>query len=444
MNTILLIIQREYLVRVRKKSFIIMTILGPILLVSVYAVPFYLAMRDGEKRTIAVIDNSGLFGQKPENDRGLDFVPIQASLDTAKRSVQRDEYYAVLYIPREIAQDSTKRTVELFSNKGVSIDVESGVRAVIQNKIQDFKLRQANIDTKLLKQIESYRIKVNTTDLEAGKESNVGIATIAAFFLGFIIYMSIFLYGVQVMRGVLEEKTNRIIEVMISSVKPFQLMMGKIVGIGLVGITQFLVWILLSFGLAAGTSKVLGLDTAAAAQQNRAAQITATSSVLSDEEKTDMEQKQKAAKIFESLSNLNLPKLLAALLFYFLFGYLIYSALFAAVGAAADADTDTQQFVLPISVPLIFAIATSTYLIQNPDSSLAFWMSVIPLTSPIAMLIRMPFNPPTWEIILSMAVLIGGFLGTTWLAARIYRVGILMYGKKVSYKELSKWLFYKG
>lgn len=446
MQIILLIIQREYLVRVRKKSFLIMTILGPILLAAIYVIPAYLMIREGETRTIAVIDESGLFSKSFENNKNIHFAPIQVSLANAKEQVRQEKYYAVLYIPKSILEKTNSREVELFSKKGASIEVENKVRETIEKKIQDLKLRQANIDTELLKQIESYEVSVNTANLEAEneQESNVIASSVVGYISAFIIYISIFLYGVQVMRGILEEKTNRIVEVMISTVKPFQLMMGKIIGIALVGLTQFLLWLTIGFGISYGTAQALGVDRATVMKQVETRQPALSANPEFKQLKEAQDKPNAMAKMYKGLATINFPKIIACLLFYFLFGYLTYSALFAAVGAASDADTDTQQFMFPISMPLIFSIVIATYIVQNPDSSLAFWTSIIPLTSPIIMLIRLPFNPPLWEIILSMVMLVGGFLLTTWLAARIYRVGILMYGKKVSYKELSKWLFYKG
>ncbi len=446
MKAILLIIEREYLVRVRKKSFIIMTILGPILLASIYIIPAYLMMREGDKRTIAVIDESGLFTNSFENNKNISFMPIQMSLTEAKEKVRQEAFYAVLYIPKSITEKVDGRAVELFSKKGASIEVEDKVQETIEKKIQDLKLRQANIDTDLLKQIESYEVNVNTANLEAEKEqeSNVIASSIVGYISAFIIYISIFLYGVQVMRGILEEKTNRIVEVMISSVKPFQLMMGKIIGIALVGLTQFLLWLALGFGITVGTVQMLGLNQKTIMEQVESRQPGISNNQEFSKLKKAQNKPNMQAKIYKGFSTINFPKIISFLLFYFLFGYLMYSALFASVGAASDADTDTQQFMFPISIPLIFSIVIATYIVQNPDSSIAFWTSIIPLTSPIIMLIRLPFNPPAWEIALSMVLLVGGFLGTTWLAARIYRVGILMYGKKVSYKELSKWIFYKG
>ena len=257
----------------------------------------------------------------------------------------------------------------------------------------------------------------------------------------FLIYLSLFIYGTQVMRGVIEEKVSRIVEVIISSVKPFQLMLGKIIGVGMVGLTQFILWIVISIGLsmAGGTAMMktsmhnkqeqmaqmrhMGAGGAAAAQQVPAGEMTG---------------------VMQAIASIPIAYTLGCFLFYFLFGYLLYSAIFAAVGSAVDNETETQQFMLPITLPLIFTFALAqSFIINNPDSSLSIWLSMIPFTSPIAMMIRIPFGVPVWQLALSMLFMVLGFLFTTWVAARIYRVGILMYGKKASYKELAKWFMYK-
>jgi ABC-2 type transport system permease protein len=264
-----------------------------------------------------------------------------------------------------------------------------------------------------------------------------------------MIYMFIFLFGAQVMRGVIEEKTSRIIEVIISSVKPFQLMMGKIIGVALVGLTQFLLWIAFTFIIITAVqtafpqqfkktqTKEASITGKSVALPNETAP-TAPNTITADTGNDDMNE------IFEAFSSINLPVMIMAFLFYFLFGYLLYAALFAAIGAAVDNETDTQQFMLPITVPLILSLVVAQTVIQNPESPLAFWLSMIPLTSPVIMMVRIPFGVPTWEIALSAGLLILGFLGTTWLAAKIYRTGILMYGKKSNYRELWKWIRYKG
>jgi ABC-2 type transport system permease protein len=308
----------------------------------------------------------------------------------------------------------------------------------MENILQNKKLIAAGIDTAVLNNTKS-KINISAKQLtdDGEKDASIG-ATYAVGFLGaFLIYLSIFIYGAQVMRGVIEEKTNRIIEVIVSSVKPFQLMMGKILGIGAVGLTQFILWIVFS----------TGLTTLAASTLNTGKQLEKTEQTTNKENnKTDLspENGSAAQQFFHAANTIDFPYVISTFLFFFIGGYLLYSALFAAVGSAVDNETETQQFMLPITIPLIFTfIVGMNVIVNNPDSNLSFWMSIFPFTSPIAMMIRIPFGVPTWQLILSMVLLIIGFVCTTWVASRIYRVGILMYGKKVSYKELVKWFSYK-
>jgi ABC-2 type transport system permease protein len=434
MKKILLILQREYLVRVQKKSFVIMTLLGPLLIAAIYAVPVFLALRENKVRNIAVVDESGLLKDTFKGSKQLVFTPIGNSLQTGKQAVLDEKYYAVLYVPR-ISVDNPAG-IKLFSKKGISMEVEGAVERSLKKEIEDVKLQQAGIDKQVLERIDT-KVSVDTmnlTDGEGERDSSTGAAFVVGFAAAFIIYISIFIYGVQVMRGVIEEKTNRIVEVIISSVKPFQLMIGKITGIALVGLTQFLLWIIL--GTAISTAALSLLKSKDDVSQEQMDAALKESPAL--EQRANMPE-----KVIAALNTLNIPLLLGTFLFYFLGGYLIYSALFAAVGAAADSDTDTQQFMFPITIPLILSFVLAQYVIKNPAGPLALWVYIIPLTSPIIMMVRIPFGPPAWEIALSMVLLVLGFLLITWIAARIYRVGILMYGKKVSYKELGKWVFYR-
>ncbi|MDO1448451.1 ABC transporter permease [Rhodocytophaga aerolata] len=436
MGKILLILQREYLVRVKKKSFIIMTILGPLLIGGLYATVIYLAVSEGgsDKRTIAFIDESGLFNNTFESGRNLTFIPAVASLEQAKKEVLAEDYYALIYIPK--IDINSPQGIRMYSKKGISLEVQGTVERALKRAIEDKKLMDAGIDKQILKNIET-NVAISTLNLsedEGEKGSSSGTATAVGFAAAFIIYLSIFIYGVQVMRGVIEEKTNRIVEVIISSIKPFQLMLGKILGIALVGLTQFLIWIIFSLLISTTALSILGTDklqderVKAAMQPNMPAGDQVPAMVTN----------------FESaIATINFPLILSCFLFYFLGGYLIYSALFAAIGAAADSETDTQQFMFPITIPLILSFVLAQFVIQNPDGSMAFWLSMIPLTSPIIMMVRIPFGVPPIELVASMVLLLGGFLGITWVAARIYRVGILMYGKKVNYKELAKWVLYK-
>ena len=260
-------------------------------------------------------------------------------------------------------------------------------------------------------------------------------------FSGILIYFFIFLFGSQVMRGVIEEKTSRIIEVIVSSVKPFQLMMGKIIGIALVGLTQLLLWVVLTFSIVS----IFQVSFSGNLPSNKT-EILSTNNPLQqiDAEKNINLDNGKINEVFEAIFSIDYATIILSFIFFFLFGYLIYAALFAAIGSAVDSESDTQQFMLPITIPLIFSIVMAQVIIQNPDGPLAFWLSIIPLTSPIIMMIRIPFGVPAFDLILSMTLLVLGFIGTTWMAGKIYRTGILMYGKKVNYKELWKWLWYKS
>jgi len=442
MNTILLIIQREYLVRVKKKSFIIMTILGPLLIFGFYALIGLVAVSSIEQKTVEVVDESGLFKDKLANTKQLQFTYPNQSFAEAKKAFVKSKTDVLVYIPGNILDKP--RSLQLYAEKGVSFEVKSDIENAIEREIENIKLTQAGITRRVL---EDAKVKVDSETIslseEGEKESSAGAAAIIGGICAFLIYLSVFIYGTQVMRGVMEEKTNRIVEVIISSVKPFQLMLGKIIGVALVGLTQFMLWILLTIGLTSVGGSLLGSKLA-----SKGRETTQLQQNLSPDQKALQAELRKSdnpvAGVMKALSTLNIPLIIGCFLFYFLGGYLIYSALFGAVGAAVDNETEVQQFMLPITMPVIFSFIIAQFVLRDPNGSLAFWTSMIPLTSPIIMMVRVPMGVPTWELILSMVLLVLGFVGTTWLAARIYRVGILMYGKKVTYKELSKWVFYKA
>lgn len=301
------------------------------------------------------------------------------------------------------------------------------------------KYIDAGIDEQKLSTIKT-NVRVATKDLD-NNDKNVGIITALGFGSGLIIYLFIFIYGAMVMRGVLEEKTSRILEVIISSVKPFQIMMGKIIGVAMVGLTQLVLWIVLTSGVYMGVGAAMGIKDGSP-KMMPTTRIN-SEAVVDDQVPQKMDAQSAAfSEISGALSQINFTFLLSMFVFYFIGGYLLYSALFAAVGAAADAETDTQQFMMPVTIPLIIAYVASVNVMSNPQGNIAFWFSIIPFTSPIVMMVRLPFGVPAWQIMLSMVMLVLGFIFTTWIAGRIYRVGILMYGKKVSYKELWKWLRY--
>ncbi|MEO8795014.1 MAG: ABC transporter permease [Daejeonella sp.] len=437
MNKTLLIIQREYFSRVKKKSFLLMTFLVPTLFIAMYAVVIFIFIKGDDKvKEFRVLDESGVFVNKLQDKKNIDFKYINGSYSDAKKELIASEGDFLLYIPKNY---EAKNQIEIVSEKKPGLNIVGDVQDQMENVLQNKRLLEAGIDTSIINQAKAKVIiqaKQITEDGE--KDASVGATFVVGFVAAFLIYISLFIYGTQVMRGVIEEKTTRIIEVIVSSVKPFQLMLGKILGIGMVGLTQFLLWIILSAGLAtvAGTIMLKTDSSKAKIEQ------------MKNNPDQNLQQPDARTSAFlnfsEAADTVDFPYIIGTFLFYFLGGYLIYSALFAAVGSAVDNETETQQFMLPITLPLIFTfIIGMNFIVNNPDSNLSFWLSMIPFTSPIAMMIRVPFGVPLWQLLLSMSLLIGGFIFTTWVAARIYRVGILMYGKKTSYKEIAKWFMYK-
>ena len=437
MNKTLLIIQREYFSRVKKKSFLLMTFLVPLLFIGMYALVIFIFIKgDNSQKKIQVLDQSGVFGNKLSDKKNLDFITVKGTYESAKKQMLGSKSDFLLYIP---ADYETSKNIEIISEKKPGLNILGDIEKQMESILLDQRLIKAGIDTAIINQAKpSLSINARQITEEGEKDASVGASFVVGFIAAFLIYLSLFIYGTQVMRGVIEEKTTRIIEVIVSSVKPFQLMLGKILGIGMVGLTQFLLWIILSAGLAAvaGTLLINNDDTKAQVEQLGKDRMA---SAAANQQGPDM-----LMDFSKAAGTVDFPYILGTFLFYFLGGYLIYSALFAAVGSAVDNETETQQFMLPITLPLIFTfIIGMNFIVNNPDSSLAFWLSMVPFTSPIAMMIRIPFGVPAWELALSMFLLIGGFIFTTWVAARIYRVGILMYGKKTSYKELAKWFMYK-
>jgi len=444
MNKILIIIQREYLSRVKKKSFLILTFLTPILIAGIYAFMMWMMMKDDtEKRTIGVINESELV----EPVQSKDFTTFEyledVSFEEGKKLLDTKGYYALLKIPKDILES---QTAELFSFKQVTMEVKSEASSQIRGHIEKIKrskiIAEANMPD-LEQKLAATRTPISMKTIKFGddgeiRQSSTEIAMVIGFAMSFIIYMFIFMYGVQVMRGVIEEKSNRIIEVIISSVKPFQLMMGKIVGVAMVGLTQFLMWVILTGAIITIGSAIFlpGIDSQTLQQASSLTDLPAGTQGM-DQAQFNMMQ-----EILGTFDMGYIMSILGAFVFFFLAGYLLYSALFAAVGSAVDNETETQQFMLPISLPLVLAMYIGFAVAKNPESSLAFWGSIIPFTSPIVMLVRIPYGVPLWELLLSMSILIATFIFITWVAAKIYRTGILMYGKKVSYKEIWKWLRY--
>ena len=458
-----LIAQREYLTRVRKKSFIVLTLIVPLLLATFGFIIAKVASSDNASTDVVEVrDDSGLnVAGRLASTPQLRFETAVGTLAEAKKGFQKAKHDGLLVLPAGLDVEKPAG-VQFFGKGNISLKKQLAVESALNKAFSELKMQKSGLTQDQLDRLRS-KVDLHTISLdETGKEadSNALATSGTAYALALAIYFFIFIYGVQIMRGVGEEKSSRIMEVMLSSVKPFDLMMGKIVGIAAVGLTQFLLWGVLSFGVSSVVLPLLmgkmdkpktevvaappapGAAKASADDEPQSAAATFEKGVNAQKQQPMMTGRFKA---FEVLANLPLGTILFGFIVYFLGGYLLYGALFGAVGAAVDDQTDTQQFMFPITMPLILSyIVGVSVILRNPDGPVAFWMSMFPLTSPIAMVIRLPFGVPMWQLALSIFLLILGFLGAVWVAARIYRVGVLMYGKKVTYKELGKWIFYKG
>ena len=444
MNKIGLIIKREYTTRVRKRSFIVMSILGPILFASLMVVPALIAMsEDQEVKRIAVVDSSHLFMNVIPETEYLKFDYLEnARLNDIKQTYSTGGYYGVLYISHIVAFEPN--SVVFYSDKQPNLATKMHISKAMENYVRDQKLKTYEIENldNILKSVKT-RINIRTIKIsETGreKESHTGVAMAVGYIGGFLIYMFIFFFGAQLMRGVIEEKVNRIVEVIVSSVKPFQLMMGKIIGIAMVGLTQFMIWVVTTFLLVTLATTLIFPEMKMTATEQVISQDIMSSGPVEAKPEAKSEDMDEIMGFLSGLKDINFALTLGSFIFYFLGGYLLYGALFASIGAAVDNETDTQQFMLPLTIPLILALLVLVNSINNPDSAISFWFSIIPFTSPIVMMGRLPFGVPDWEVGLSMALLVVTFIGMTWLAAKIYRTGILMYGKKTSYKEIAKWI----
>jgi ABC-2 type transport system permease protein len=436
MNKILLIIQREYLVRVRNKTFILSTILTPLLFAGLITTVTVISVKNIDREKIAVIDNTGTMEGNITNTKALSF-EFPKGVDSTNYKAKG--YTALLYTP-----GGDNHGYKLVSKKQFGMVAESQLEDKINETLENQLLKSKyNVDVKDLeaerKRLGSAKIDQTYQEGSEVKKGNSGLAYGIGYGSGFLIYITLLIYGMMVMRGVTEEKTNRIAEVIISSVKPFQLMIGKIIGIGAVGLTQFLIWIILLVGLTAAATALLPHEALQQAQESTQQMPGGSMGAASG-----------AANGFADFTNTlgqaNWFLIISCFLFYFLFGYLFYASLFAAVGSTVNEDAqDAQSLQLPITMPIIVSIIIMMNAITNPSGSLATWASLIPFCSPIVMMARIPFGVPGtvpyWQLLLSMALLVGGFLFTTWVSAKIYRTGILMYGKKATWKEMLKWAF---
>ncbi len=440
MSKIGIIIKREYTTRVVKKSFILMTFLTPILFVGLIILPGWIAtLQDSTEKNIVVIDRTGLYRDVLVSNDVYKFDFVDKALEDVRGDcTDRKELTALLYITDDLSKNPAAAT--LYSEKQLSVELKTYIANILTKQVEEQKLAAYNIpDIKEI--INESKANLEIATIKWGSdgqetEASAELALVIGMASAMLIYMFIIMYGTQVMNGVMQEKTNRIVEVIISSVRPFDLMAGKIVGIALVGLTQFLMWVVLTLViLAVGSLFVNGtidLDSISNMEQ-----LGAMQGVSLNEAEMIMSE---GYKMFASFNWLRIGLLFVV---YFLGGYLLYASLFAAIGSAVDNETDASQFTMPITLPILLAIFAALYSVRSPDSSFAFWCSIIPFTSPVVMMVRLPFDVPTWEIVLSLVVLVLSFIGTTWFAGKVYRTGILMYGKKITWREMWKWVTYK-
>jgi ABC-2 type transport system permease protein len=437
MNKIGLIIKREYLTRVRKRSFLIMTFLGPILMAAIYIIPIMLALNSSdEKMRVAVVDESHWFEDRFNDTQKHTFVLMPGQpIDSVKEMVKSGIFDMALYVPP--TQLNIPSNAIVYSLRQVPMEVEAYISNVMEKEIEEQKLMANGVDPEIVNAVKTnVNLQIMRMDEKGNeKETFTKVQFTLGIILAMLVYMFIIFFGGQVMQGVAEEKTNRIIEVIISSVKPFQLMMGKVIGVSLVALTQFVLWVLLTGVFYVGFSAYVGISHPDMLSQG----TVMTQEITSN----DIMSNEGVQSILQIAQSIDFGTIITCFLIFFILGYLLYATLYAAIGSLVDNNTDSQQFTLPITVPLIIAIISSFYIINNPDSQLSVWLSMIPFTSPISMMVRIPFGVPIWQVVVSAAILAGTFVLMTWIAAKIYRTGILMYGKKLSYKEIFKWLKYK-
>lgn len=441
MNKIWIIARREFLSRVQKKTFLLTTILLPIVIFGLYGLIIYFSVKSSENYTVAIADNANVFGGKIDSKDDIKFVFVKnESLTQLKEKITKKELDGYVWVP-EGFKPSKGDTISVVSGKTVGLINREEIQKRINDALENQRLLSSLQISK--KQLDSLQrgneVKFSTTEGKEENDTKVGISYGVGYASGFMIYIILFIYGTMVMRGVMEEKTNRIAEVIISSVKPFQLMMGKITGIGAVGLVQFIIWVALTITLRI----ILPLFVPSMRETTEVMNHGATQALQTAKQSGALD------NLMNGLSEINFPLIIGCFIFYFLGGYLLYSSLFAAVGSAVNEDPqDAQSLTLPITMPIIFGIVIMTSAINNPTSNLAVFGSLFPLTSPIVMMARIPFGVPNtvpyWQLVLSMLFLICGFLCTTWISAKIYRVAILMYGKKPTWKEMWKWAWRKN
>ncbi|MDO9595565.1 MAG: ABC transporter permease [Lutibacter sp.] len=435
MDKLKLIIKREFLAKVKNKSFIVMTVLSPLMVVALFSLIIFLNEKNAEEiRTIAFVDESQQFADAFEDSDGVKYINLTSLGIVEAREKTKEFYYGLLVIPKTDSLSELSNNITFFSNDTPSLTVLSSVESKLENKIRNLKIAQLQIDVEKIKSIET-KVTIDAENFSGEKSSKIGsiLRMFAGGGFGYLIFMFIIIYGTSVMRSVIEEKTSRIIEVIISSVKPFQLMMGKIIGNAMAGILQFIIWMVIGGILLFAITLYFGVNDVSSSSAQMAPEMVQQ---MQNSGKNDLQ------LILQEIKNLPILTMFFSFIIYFLGGYLIYSSIYAAIGAAVDSETDTQQFMMPVLMPLVIAIYVGFSVIENPHGPIALAFSLFPLTSPIVMLMRIPFGVPWWQLITSISLLIVTFIGMVWFAAKIYRVGILMYGKKPSYKEIYKWLKY--
>ncbi len=431
MDKIWLVIQREYLARVKKKSFLLVTLLTPLIFPAIMGVFVWIALEEKDNqslRIIEVIDENKLFFLESSDQYAFSF--SNTTVEEAKELVQNGERYGFLLIPK--IDLKSPMGITYYGEENPNMNLINYLENNLKKKIEEQRLFESGIDPKIINDVRT-KVAIKSITLDDQGTETVSDATVnyaIGFLAGILIYMFIFIYGNQIMQGVIEEKSSRIVEILVSSLKPFQLMMGKILGIAAVGLTQLIIWILLIGTLTTVVTGFLGMQM----PQQQAMEM-ASSDLGQSMPNSEL------GDILQMLSGINVTEIVLCFIFYFLGGYLMYGALFAGIGSAVDAPSDAQQFMLPVTIPLIVAyMGLFVFVLNDPNSTTSFWLSIIPLTSPIAMMGRVSYGVPGIELALSMGLLILGFLATTWLAGKIYRIGILMHGTKPTYKTLWKWI----
>jgi ABC-2 type transport system permease protein len=437
MNKLKIIIKREFLAKVRNRTFIVMTILSPLLIVGLLMLIIFLSKQNSETvRTIAFVDDSKLLAGVFEDTSETKYLNLtDLGKEEAKNKVE-EFYDGLIYIPKTDSLNQLSESIEYFSNDTPSLILIQSIENKLEREIRNLKIAELQFDIEKIKAAET-TVNLITENFSGKRSSKIGsiLTMVAGGGFGYLIFMFIIIYGASVMRSVIEEKTSRIIEVIISSVKPFQLMMGKILGNAFAGILQFFIWIISAGLLLVLISAIFGVE--AVDSNSGLSQINPE--MIQEVQNSSGDNIQLA---LEEIMNLPWLTMIFSFVIFFFGGYLVYSSIYAAIGAAVDSETDSQQFMLPVILPLMIAIYIGFSVLENPHGPIAFWFSIFPLTSPIVMLMRIPFVVPAWQIILSMALLLVTFLGIVWFAAKIYRIGILSYGKKPTYRELLKWLKY--